>query len=300
MVPGARIKVKDDGRVTLGKLLVEWDPFTTPIMTEVSGTVMFRDIVDGVTIREEFDEITGLRPLSLRNVCLYDGRDADPAELVQREVRIRPRAVVECQGNVGSVNVNRIEGDLQLSWRGRGGWRKRGVAFFNRPGRWDAHRHQRPPRPGRRAAVRARPLAAVLGRDHPGGAPGRRGRGRSAAAVSHAVLLRDRLRRYYTTYYRDVLGIPDWPVLVKLREVEEQQERVALAAREGEVGVAGQPVAAPQVGVATEDNIGYDVAHARHEVVAKLAGRQAEIHAERDRKLEEARKQRQIRRQQAA
>src|SRR6266403_941800 len=60
VVPGARIKVKDDGKVTLGKLLVEWDPFTTPIMTEVSGTVMFRDIVDGVTIREEFDEVTGL------------------------------------------------------------------------------------------------------------------------------------------------------------------------------------------------------------------------------------------------
>ena len=43
--------------------------------------------------------------------------------------------------------------------------------------------------------------------------------------MSRAVLLRDRLRRYYTTYYRDVLGIPDWPALVKLREVEEQQER---------------------------------------------------------------------------
>lgn len=43
--------------------------------------------------------------------------------------------------------------------------------------------------------------------------------------MSHAVLLRDRLRRYYTTYYRDVLGIPDWSVLVRLREDEEQQER---------------------------------------------------------------------------
>ncbi|MFI5374636.1 MAG: hypothetical protein ACHQ8D_08405, partial [Candidatus Rokuibacteriota bacterium] len=43
--------------------------------------------------------------------------------------------------------------------------------------------------------------------------------------MSHAVLLRDRLRRYYTIYYRDVLGIPDWSVLVRLREDEEQQER---------------------------------------------------------------------------
>jgi len=43
--------------------------------------------------------------------------------------------------------------------------------------------------------------------------------------VSRAVDLRSRLRRYYTTYYRDVLGIPDWSVLVSLREEEERQER---------------------------------------------------------------------------
>ncbi len=60
VVPGAKIKVKESGRVTPGKLLVEWDPFTTPILTEVSGTVVFRDIVDDVTIREQIDEVTGL------------------------------------------------------------------------------------------------------------------------------------------------------------------------------------------------------------------------------------------------
>jgi SAM-dependent methyltransferase len=43
--------------------------------------------------------------------------------------------------------------------------------------------------------------------------------------VSRAVELQSRLRRYYTTYYRDVLGIPDWSVLVSLREEEERQER---------------------------------------------------------------------------
>ncbi|HXJ78473.1 MAG TPA: DNA-directed RNA polymerase subunit beta' [Candidatus Methylomirabilis sp.] len=60
VVPGAKIKVKEGGRVTPGKLLVEWDPFTTPILTEVSGAVVFRDIVDDVTIREQIDEVTGL------------------------------------------------------------------------------------------------------------------------------------------------------------------------------------------------------------------------------------------------
>jgi DNA-directed RNA polymerase subunit beta' len=60
VVPGAKIKVKEGGRVASGKMLVEWDPFTTPILTEVSGAVVFRDIVDDVTIREQIDEVTGL------------------------------------------------------------------------------------------------------------------------------------------------------------------------------------------------------------------------------------------------
>lgn len=46
--------------------------------------------------------------------------------------------------------------------------------------------------------------------------------------MSRAVELRSRLRLYYTTYYRDVLGIPDWSVLVALREEEERQERSRL------------------------------------------------------------------------
>jgi len=41
VVPGAKIKVKEGARVASGKLLVEWDPFTTPILTEVSGAVVF-------------------------------------------------------------------------------------------------------------------------------------------------------------------------------------------------------------------------------------------------------------------
>jgi DNA-directed RNA polymerase subunit beta' len=80
VVPGARIKIKDDGKVALGKLLVEWDPFTTPILTEVSGTVTYRDVVDGVTIREEFDEVTGLA----RRVIIED-----------QEGKLQPRVSVK-------------------------------------------------------------------------------------------------------------------------------------------------------------------------------------------------------------
>ncbi|OGW24782.1 MAG: hypothetical protein A3K09_03875 [Nitrospinae bacterium RIFCSPLOWO2_12_FULL_47_7] len=43
-----------------GHTLVEWDPYTNSILTEVSGTIAFGDIIEGVTMKEDFDEITGL------------------------------------------------------------------------------------------------------------------------------------------------------------------------------------------------------------------------------------------------
>jgi DNA-directed RNA polymerase subunit beta' len=39
--------------------LLEWDPYTFSILTEVSGTVHFKDLIDGVTTQEQVDEITG-------------------------------------------------------------------------------------------------------------------------------------------------------------------------------------------------------------------------------------------------
>jgi DNA-directed RNA polymerase subunit beta' len=60
VVTGARIKIRDGDRVRPGQKLVEWDNFNTPIPTEFSGAIALRDIVEGVTIREVIDEVTGL------------------------------------------------------------------------------------------------------------------------------------------------------------------------------------------------------------------------------------------------
>jgi DNA-directed RNA polymerase subunit beta' len=59
-VYGAKIKVKEAKRVTAGQILVEWDPYTTPILTEVSGRLVYRDIEEGKTVHDEIDEVTGL------------------------------------------------------------------------------------------------------------------------------------------------------------------------------------------------------------------------------------------------
>ena len=60
VVYGSTIKVSDGQEVVPGQELVEWDPFTSAILTEVGGKIAFRDIVEGENLREETDRVTGL------------------------------------------------------------------------------------------------------------------------------------------------------------------------------------------------------------------------------------------------
>ncbi|MDD5434212.1 MAG: DNA-directed RNA polymerase subunit beta', partial [Nitrospira sp.] len=60
VVYGARLKVANGHKVKGGQRLVEWDPHSMPILTEVGGKIAFGDIVDGMTMKEDVDEITGL------------------------------------------------------------------------------------------------------------------------------------------------------------------------------------------------------------------------------------------------
>jgi len=60
VVYGAKLKVKNGQKVEAGERLVEWDPYSTPIITEVGGRVALGDIVEGVSVKEEVDEVTGL------------------------------------------------------------------------------------------------------------------------------------------------------------------------------------------------------------------------------------------------
>ena len=60
VVYGAKLKVIDGQEVQKSQTLVEWDPYTNSILTEVDGTIAFGDIIEGLTMKEDFDEITGL------------------------------------------------------------------------------------------------------------------------------------------------------------------------------------------------------------------------------------------------
>jgi DNA-directed RNA polymerase subunit beta' len=60
IVYGAKLKVKNGQKVEPGRRLVEWDPYSVPIITEVGGKIALGDIVEGVSVKEEVDEVTGL------------------------------------------------------------------------------------------------------------------------------------------------------------------------------------------------------------------------------------------------
>jgi DNA-directed RNA polymerase subunit beta' len=87
---GARLMVEDGQRVKAGGVLAEWDPFAMPIVTEVSGYVKYGDIVDGVTMQESLDEVTGLSRKQI-----IESKDADS----------RPRITLKTTGDADAQTV---------------------------------------------------------------------------------------------------------------------------------------------------------------------------------------------------
>ncbi|WP_137110174.1 DNA-directed RNA polymerase subunit beta' [Rhodobacter sp. SY28-1] len=57
---GAKLHVKEGETVKRGTKLFEWDPFTLPIIAEKTGVARFKDLVAGISVREETDDATGM------------------------------------------------------------------------------------------------------------------------------------------------------------------------------------------------------------------------------------------------
>ncbi len=60
VIYGAKLLIQEGQKVEAGTLLAEWDPFATPLLTEQGGTLRYEDIIEGVTMNETIDEVTGL------------------------------------------------------------------------------------------------------------------------------------------------------------------------------------------------------------------------------------------------
>jgi DNA-directed RNA polymerase subunit beta' len=85
---GAFVRVKDGERINKGQTLSVWDPYAIPLLTEVAGVVRYSDVVEGVTIEEKLDEVTGL---SRREV------------IESRDTGARPRVTIKDEQNGETV-----------------------------------------------------------------------------------------------------------------------------------------------------------------------------------------------------
>ena len=57
---GAAVYTADKAHAEKGTLLAEWDPHSIPVLAEVTGTVKLSDVVEGITLQEERNKVTGV------------------------------------------------------------------------------------------------------------------------------------------------------------------------------------------------------------------------------------------------
>jgi len=60
---GAVISVREGDEVKSGQVVANWDPHTHPVVAEVAGKTAFQDFIEGVTVTEQVDDVTGLTSL---------------------------------------------------------------------------------------------------------------------------------------------------------------------------------------------------------------------------------------------
>jgi DNA-directed RNA polymerase subunit beta' len=111
---GATITVKDGDQITAGQAVANWDPHNHPIVSEVAGFVRFVDFVDGVTVIEKTDDLTGLASREITDpkrrgsqgkdlrpivrIVDKDGKDLSiPGTDLPAQYLLPPRSVVNLQ-----------------------------------------------------------------------------------------------------------------------------------------------------------------------------------------------------------
>lgn len=66
---GAVLTIQDESAVEAGAVIANWDPHTHPVISEVSGRIKFVDLIEGLTMHRQTDELTGLS-----NIVVIDAK----------------------------------------------------------------------------------------------------------------------------------------------------------------------------------------------------------------------------------
>ena len=97
---GGKLFFEDGDMVNPGDVLIEWDPYTIPIITELEGIANYVDLTDGVSVREVADEATGII-----------SREVIESKQTGKSANLRPRITMrDANGEV----LNLSNGNLSL------------------------------------------------------------------------------------------------------------------------------------------------------------------------------------------
>ncbi len=95
---GAKVYFDNAQKVKKGNVIAEWDPYTIPIITEKSGKIVYKDLVEGISVRDLMDEATGIS-----NKVIVDWKQQT------RGADLRPRLVLEDDDGDMMVLSNGLE-----------------------------------------------------------------------------------------------------------------------------------------------------------------------------------------------
>ncbi|WP_058497660.1 DNA-directed RNA polymerase subunit beta' [Legionella gratiana] len=95
---GAVITVQDNSSVEAGQIIATWDPHTHPVISEVGGYLKFVDLIDGITMNRQTDELTGLS-----NIVVIDAKQRSAAG---RDLRPMVKLVTESGDDIYLAGTN--------------------------------------------------------------------------------------------------------------------------------------------------------------------------------------------------
>jgi len=104
IVVGSFLHVGDGEKIEKGAVLAQWDPYNIPVLSEKGGTLVFKDMIPGVTVKRELDESSG----RIATVVIEHKEDLNP-QIEVRDAKNKPLSAYSIP--VGAqIAVN--EGDI--------------------------------------------------------------------------------------------------------------------------------------------------------------------------------------------
>jgi DNA-directed RNA polymerase subunit beta' len=104
IVVGSFLHINDGEKIEKGAVLAQWDPYNVPVLSEKGGTLAFKDMIPGVTVKRELDESTG----RIATVVIEHKEDLNP-QIEIRDEKGKPLAAYSIPvGAQIAVNENDI------------------------------------------------------------------------------------------------------------------------------------------------------------------------------------------------